>query len=156
MTLEQLFSGRPMDIQGTMERLRRTAADLDLPFGESDRIYNTRLAQELGLWAESKDRGEQFHSAVFKAYFVDGVNIGNIPSLVQLAASVGLPEDEAEEVLIKGTFKAAVDEDWAISRALQITAVPTFIMNQSRLIGAQSYEALQNLMNSNGIKLKRP
>jgi predicted DsbA family dithiol-disulfide isomerase len=123
-----------------------------LPFGESDRIYNTRLAQELAFWAETKGRGEPFHTAVFKAYFVDGKNIGRIPTLVELAASVDLPEDEAEKVLVTGSFKAAVDGDWAISRALQITAVPTFIMKQDRLVGAQPYEALQGLMESNKIK----
>jgi predicted DsbA family dithiol-disulfide isomerase len=152
VTLEQLFSARPFDIQGTKERLRRTAAELGLPFGESDRIYNTRLAQELAFWAESKDRGEPFHMAVFKAYFVDGKNIGSIPTLVELAASVDLPADEAEKVLVTGSYKVAVDGDWAISRALRITAVPTFVMKQDRLVGAQPYEELQNLMESNNIK----
>jgi predicted DsbA family dithiol-disulfide isomerase len=152
MTLEQLFSDHPFDIQGTKERLRRTAAELGLPFGESDRIYNTRLAQELAFWAGSKGRGEPFHMAVFKAYFADGKNIGRIPTLVELAASVDLPADEAEKVLITGSFKAAVDGDWAISRALQIAAVPTFVIKQNRLVGAQPYEAFQNLMNENKIK----
>jgi predicted DsbA family dithiol-disulfide isomerase len=152
MTLDRLFAGRPMDIQGTFARLQRTAAELNLPFGERDRIYNTRLAQELGLWAESRDKGEAFHTAVFRAYFADGKNIAKIPLLVELASSVGLPEDKAEEVLATGSFKAAVDEDWAISRALGITAVPTFVMNQSRLVGAQSYETLQGFMASNDVK----
>ena len=90
--------------------------------------------------------------AVFKAYFVDGINIGRIPPLVELADSAGLPKGEAEKVLVTGSFKAAVDGDWAISRALQITAVPTFVLKQSRLVGAQPYEALQNLLVSEGIK----
>lgn len=154
MTFEQLFAGRPMDIQGTMQRMRRMAQGLGLPFEEHDRLYNTRLAQELGLWAESRGLGEPFHSAVFRAYFAGGKNIGEIPVLVKLAASVGLPGDEAEEVLVKGTFKAAVDEDWAVSQAMQVTAVPTFIINQSRLVGAQSYETLQGLMEGNNIPLQ--
>lgn len=152
MTLAQLFSGRPVDLQGIQARLRKTAEELDLPFGESDRLYNTRLAQELGLWAESKDKGEAFHTAVFKAYFVQGSNISEIPLLVELAGSVGLPADEAEEVLVNGAFKAAVDRDWAVSRALQVTAVPTFILNEYRLVGAQSYETFQGLMDSAGVK----
>ena len=153
MTFEQLFAGRPMDVQGIMQRMRQTAQALGLPFEEHDRLYNTRLAQELGLWAESRGKGEPFHNAVFRAYFAGGKNIGEIPLLVELAASVGLPGDAAEEVLIKRSFKAAVDEDWAVSRALQVTAVPTFILNDSRLVGAQSYEALQGLMKENNIPL---
>jgi predicted DsbA family dithiol-disulfide isomerase len=154
MTFEQLFAGRPMDIQGIMQHMRRTAQDLGLPFEEHDRLYNTRLAQELGLWAESRGKGEPFHNAVFRAYFAGGKNIGEISLLAELAASVGLPGKEAEEVLIKRAFKTAVDEDWAVSQALQVTAVPTLIINQSRLVGAQSYETMQGLMEENNIPLQ--
>ena len=152
MTLEQLFAGRFVDIRGIQDRMHKTAAGLGLPLGDSDYLYNTRLAQELGLWAESEGRGEAFHMAVFRAYFADGRNIGKIPLLVELAESVGLAGDEAEKVLVTGSFQSAVDEDWAVSRALEVTAVPTFIINQNRLVGAQSYEALQNLMDSSGVK----
>jgi predicted DsbA family dithiol-disulfide isomerase len=154
MTFEQLFAGRPVDIVGTMQRMRRTAEDLGLPFEACDRIYNTRLAQELGLWAESKGKGDPFHNAAFRAYFAEGKNIGRMPLLVELAASAGLPEEEAEEVLVKRAFKAAVDEDWAVSRAMNVNAVPTFIVDQSRLVGAQSYEALEGLLKENNIPLK--
>ena len=154
MTFEQLFAGRPMDVQGIMQRMRQTAQDLGLPFEEHDRLYNTRLAQELGLWAESRGKGEPFHNAVFRAYFAGGKNIGEIPLLAELAASVGLPGKEAEKVLIRREFKAAVDEDWALSQALQVTAVPTLILNQSRLVGAQSYETMQGLMEENKIPLQ--
>ncbi len=144
-----------MDIEGMMLRMRRTAQELGLPFEGSDRLYSTRLAQEIGLWAESRGKGQAFHNAVFRAYFAEGKNIGQIPLLVELAESVGLPGDESEEVLVKRTFKAAVDEDWAASEAMQVTAVPTFIVNQSRLVGAQSYEALKGLMEENRIGLKQ-
>jgi|WetSurMetagenome_2_1015567.scaffolds.fasta_scaffold131602_1 predicted DsbA family dithiol-disulfide isomerase len=82
--------------------------------------------------------------AVFKEYFADGLNIAKIPVLVQLAGSVGLKG--AEEVLAKGTFSEAVDHDWRYSRACGITAVPTFVANGRRLVGAQSYKALEELI----------
>ncbi len=152
--MEQLFAGRLVDIEAMMQRMRRTAQELGLPFEGSDRLYNTRLAQELGLWAESRGKGELFHNAVFRAYFAEGKNIGQIPLLVALAESAGLPGNESEEVLVKRTFKSAVDEDWAASQAMQVTAVPTFIINRSRLVGAQSYEALQELMEENKVPLR--
>jgi predicted DsbA family dithiol-disulfide isomerase len=117
-------------------------------------IYNSRLAQELGLWAESKNGGDEFHLAVFKAYFVDGRNIARIPVLVELATSAGLPGDEAEEVLATRSFSAAVDSDWGLSRRKEITAVPTSVMNQDRLVGAQPYQAFEMLLKENGVKKK--
>jgi predicted DsbA family dithiol-disulfide isomerase len=152
MLLSRLFGGQSFDLQATMDRLHRTASELGLPFKGSDRICNTRFAQELGLWAESLNAGERFHNAVFKAFFVDGRNLADVPVLAELAESTGLPGDEAVEVLKTGKFSTAVDEDWEYSREMRITAVPTFILNQSRLVGAQTYEALQGLMDANGVK----
>jgi len=136
-------------------RLRETAADLGLPFGERDKTYNSRLAQELGHWAASKDKGDAFHRETFRAYFAEGRNIARVPVLVDLAASVGLPRKEAQAVLTTRVFKASVDADWALSRAKGITAVPTFVMNHDILVGAQPYGELKRLMEKNGVK-ERP
>jgi predicted DsbA family dithiol-disulfide isomerase len=133
-------------------KLSKTAEDFGLPFRGSDKIYNSRLAQELGLWSESINKGDEFHAAVFRAYFVDGKNIANIPLLVELASSVGLSGDEAAGILATRAFRAAVDADWTLSREKSIRAVPTFVINQDRLIGAQPYMALEELMEANGIK----
>ena len=150
--LEQLFANYPVDVKEMMHNLRKTAADLGLPLGERKKTYNSRLAQELGLWAESKNKGDVFHTAAFKAYFVDGKNIGKIPVLVDLAASVELPREEAAAVLATRAFKAAVDADWSLSQEKGITAVPTFVMNHDKLVGAQPYEMLERLMEANGVK----
>jgi predicted DsbA family dithiol-disulfide isomerase len=132
--------------------LENKAVELGLPFGKRTKTYNSRLAQELGSWAESKNRGDAFHMAAFKAYFVDGKNIAKIPVLLELAASVGLPREEAETVLSTRAFKDPVDEDWAISKARGITAVPTFAINQDTLVGAQPYETLKAFMAANGVR----
>jgi predicted DsbA family dithiol-disulfide isomerase len=152
--LEKLFAGRPVDAQEIRDRLTRTAEELGLPFRGSDKLYNSRLAQELGLWAESKSRGDEFHTAVFRAYFAEGKNISDIPVLVDIASSVGLPADEAGEILGTRAFKAAVDADWILSQERAISAVPTFVMNRHRLVGAQRYEAFEELMEVNGVKKK--
>jgi predicted DsbA family dithiol-disulfide isomerase len=141
-------------MQEISRRLTKAAEEVGLPFSRNHMVYNSRLAQELGLWSESKNRGCEFHAAVFKAYFVDSKNIAGIPVLVELASSVGLPGAEAAEVLTSRAFKAAVDEDWALSRQQRITAVPTLVMNQDRLVGAQSYELLEALMEENGVTKK--
>jgi predicted DsbA family dithiol-disulfide isomerase len=112
--------------------------------------YNSRRAQELSKWAESLNKGDRFHDAMFKAYFVDGLNIAKIPILTGIVESIGLSGDEAEQVLSQGTFKEAVDRDWAYSRACNITAVPTFMVNDKRAVGAQPYETLHQLVSAVG------
>ncbi len=134
--------------------MKKTAADVGLPFNGTHRLYNTRLAQELSLWADSKNRGDTIHSTVFRAYFVDGRNISSIPVLAELASSVGLSGEEATEVLQTRSFRSAVDVDWELSAELRIRAVPTLVLNQDRLVGAYPYEDFVKLMESNGVKKK--
>jgi predicted DsbA family dithiol-disulfide isomerase len=129
-----------------VERLRLTATELDLPFGPRTRTYNSRLAQEMGLWAEDQDRGTSFHMAAFRAYFVDGLNLAKHSVLLELAQQVGLQAAEAEKILTERTYAARVDKDWDDSRFMGITAVPTFVMGQHKLTGAQSYENLSQLV----------
>ncbi len=155
LSLEELFAGRSLDINQMRALLKRVAEELGLPFGERKRTYNSRLAQELGKWAESKGNGDEFHHAVFRAYFVDGKNIGEIPELVHLAQSVRLPGKEAQKVLQTRAFKKAVDSDWSRAHTMGVNAVPTFVINQRTVMGAQPYEVLEQLMRVNKVRKRQ-
>ncbi len=145
-TLEDLFAGRPVDVAAMRDQLRQTADRLGLAFGDRRMTFNSRRAQELGKWAESKGCGQAFHQRVFRAYFVDGLNIARVPVLEAIAATVGLPAGEVEVVLSRGDFRETVDGDWARSRMMGVNAVPTFVINGHRLVGAQTYAALAELV----------
>jgi predicted DsbA family dithiol-disulfide isomerase len=149
--LEQLFSGRGVDTAGITQKLKRAAEGLGLPLAPSGTIYNTRLAQELAKWAESKDKADEIHQALFRAYFVEGRNIGNVDELVEMAVAVGLSGDEALEAMESRAYKGAVDSDWDRSLALGIRAVPTFVMEGKRLVGFQTYEALEQFVVAAGV-----
>ncbi len=138
-----------------VDHLKRTAEGLGLPFGDRKMTCNSRLAQELGLWAESRGKGEPFHMAAFNAYFVDGINLAKVPLLLELVKNIDLPVDEAEEVLTSRSFKENVDRDWADSRFKNVTAVPTFIMNHYKLVGAQSYASFVDMVTENGVKKRQ-
>ena len=131
--------------------LKNVAADLGLPFGNRKMTYNSRMAQELGKWAESQNKGDEYHDAVFRAYFADGLNISNTETLTQLAKNVGLPENKILPVLENRTYKDAVDSDWSRAYQFGITAVPTFMINQKVLVGAQPYNVLKNCLESNQV-----
>jgi predicted DsbA family dithiol-disulfide isomerase len=141
-TLEELFAGRPVDVAQMKIHVRQTAQQLGLPFGERAKTYNSRLAQELGKWAEAKGQGDAFHEAVFTAYFVEGRNIYQTEILAGIAEKVGLPGQEAAEIIRTRAFKEAVDQDWQRSHAKGVTAVPTFGMNDRLLTGFQPDAAL--------------
>jgi predicted DsbA family dithiol-disulfide isomerase len=66
--------------------------------------------------------------------------------LLEIAARVGLPVEEARRVLENRTFKSAVDADWALSRRYGVTGVPTFVTGRHGVVGAQPYEVLEQLV----------
>ncbi len=156
ITLKDLFTGRPIDIEKAMARLKQVADELSLPLGERKKTYNSRLAQELAKWAESEGKGDPFHEAVFRAYFVDGKNIGRVDELVALAKSVCLPEKKARSILELRTFKEAVDSDWKRSQALGITGVPTFVVDNKATVGFQPYNELERFLKSFDFKKRKP
>lgn len=148
LSLEDLFrkKGMLVDVREVVAKLQATAARFGLPMGDRKMTYNSRLAQELGLWAETRGKGHEFHNAAFAAYFVRGENLAERPVLLSLAEAAGLDKKEAEAVLDQRSFSDAVDADWELSRAKGITAVPTFFMGLDRLVGAQSHEILERMV----------
>ena len=138
-----------------LARLEQVARDLELPFGDREMTYNSRLAQELGKWAEQMGKGDAFHDAVFRAYFADGHNIADADILGDVAASVGLDAGEAHAMLTARTFKEAVDTDWTRAYESGVTAVPTFLTNGQTLAGAQPFNVLANFLLQNNVT-RRP
>ena len=86
--------------------------------------------------------------AMFQAYFVDGKNLAKTDILVEIVEGLSMDAEAARRVLEERTFKNAVDRDWQLAYARGITAVPTFMANGMRLVGAQSYAALDRLVSA--------
>lgn len=150
LTLQQLFAGRNMDIAAAQTRLTELMAAEGLPYGERTMTYNSRLAQEVGAWADARGAGPAIHLALFQAYFVDNVNLAVVDNLLAIGQQVGLPMDEMRCVLEDRRFQSVVDDDWARSQALGITSVPTFVVGNRGLVGAQAYHQLEALVTAAG------
>lgn len=146
-TLEDLFPGRgAAEIRANYLRMKGLMEEEGLPYGERTHTYNSRLAQELGKWADTQPGGDAIHDALYRAYFVDARNVGDAAVLIEVAESVGLSGDAARAVLTDRTFKDAVDADWARSHEIGVTGVPTFVCGGYGVVGAQPYEMLEQLI----------
>ena len=146
-SLDDLFRGRNVDRKAMHAQMKARMDAEGLPYGERSMTYNSRLAQELGKWADTQPGGEALHDALFRAYFVDARDISRPEVLLDIVREVGLPVDAARQVIEQRTFKDAVDADWKLSREYGITGVPTFVAGRYGVVGAQPYEALEALVN---------
>ena len=149
-SLEDLFAGRGMDLKASYARMKALMDAAGLPYGERSHTYNSRLAQELGKWADTVDGGEALHDALYRGYFVDRRNIGDVDELLTIVEAVGLPVDDARNVLETRSFKDAVDADWAKSHQYGVTGVPTFVAGGRGVVGAQPYGAIADLLTQAG------
>ena len=152
-SLEELFTGRNVDMEAMYTRMKGLMDEEGLPYGKRSHTYNSRLAQELGKWADTQPGGEAIHDALYRAYFVDAVNVGDVDALLTIAGDVGLDVYAAREVLQSRSFSDAVDADWDLSRRYGVTGVPTFVAAQKAVVGAQPYEELENLLQEAGAEL---
>lgn len=144
----ELFAGRDFDLAASQQRLEAVAAELGLPLQSRSRSYNSRRAQELGKLAEQLGLMEPYLQSVYRAYFVEGRNIGLIDEIVEIAKRAGVPEDEARAALLQGRCSEQVDRDWRRARLMGITGVPAFVANGKLLVGFRPYQDFLRLVNA--------
>jgi len=144
--LEELFQGRGYDIEEMKQRMSGLMAEENMPYGNRTHTYNSRFAQELAKWGESFPEGEALNLKLFEAFFAEGRNLAEPVVLLEVAEAAGLDRDAAEEIIRKRSFRDAVDADWKRAHELGVTGVPTFVSGYRGLVGAQPYEALEQLI----------
>jgi predicted DsbA family dithiol-disulfide isomerase len=145
------YRARGIDPDDAYQRMKGLMDAEGLPYGKRTHSYNSRLAQELGKWADTlPGGGDKLHDALYRAYFVDARNIGDPDILVEIVEAAGLDAAAAREVIETRRFKDAVDADWAKSAQYGVTGVPTFVAGQRGVVGAQPYEMLERLVTMAG------
>jgi predicted DsbA family dithiol-disulfide isomerase len=137
--LEAKFGGKDRAIQVYLKISEAAKeAGLILDFSLIKRTPNTQNAHRLIHWAGLQGVQEQAVSELFKAYFEQGLDIGNTSNLIMIASSIGLNENKTRELFGSDTdIKNILDRD-KNSRMRGVTGVPTFIVaNTHVLTGAQ-------------------
>jgi len=122
------------------EQLLAAGVEECIPFAfeKIQRTPNTFAAHRLVWYAAQQGTQDNIVEALFRAYFLEGQNIGNVTTLTHVAAESGLDRTETEEFLAseKGVVEVTAEE--AAGHRLGIRSVPYFVINGSLLIsGAQ-------------------
>ncbi|WP_026462618.1 DsbA family oxidoreductase [Adhaeribacter aquaticus] len=94
----------------------------------------THLAAKHGLQDQAEER-------LFQAYFMEGKNIGDTDTLVQLGTEIGLEEALVRQTLENNLFANEVNQDSFEAQQLGIRGVPFFVLNRKYGVsGAQPSE----------------
>lgn len=107
------------------------------------RTPNTFAAHRLIWWAGQQGKQDEMVERLFQRYFLEGGDIGDLDSLSQAAADVGLDRAIVDTFLTGEEAVEEVKREEAAGHRLGIRGVPYFLINgTSALSGAQPPEQL--------------
>lgn len=102
------------------------------------KMTNTLDAHRLIHLAKEKGKMSEMKEQLLKSYFVEGKHVGEIESLVEIAAAVGLDKEEVTSVLASDQYKKEVEADMQEGVQLGVQGVPFFVFNRKYAVsGAQ-------------------
>lgn len=108
-----------------------------------NQVGNTSLAHELAAWATEIGRGKETWEALYRAYFGQARSIFDVEALLTLAREIGLPEDQARQVLTSRQYAERVRNEGREARALGANGVPFIVIDRRYAVpGAQPADVL--------------
>ncbi len=106
----------------------------------------TRKAHELCEFARERDCAHRVRLALFRAHFVDRVDIGRIDSLVDIAVEAGLDRAETRAALDVDHHIAAVLANREAARAQGIADVPALVSSHESLVDSSALREIISLI----------
>jgi predicted DsbA family dithiol-disulfide isomerase len=126
--------------------VKRLADEDGIQLKFSEKLPNSRLALYISEFARNKGRFEEFHKLVLEAYWLEGIDIGDKKFLFDLAESVGLNKKEIEVYLSTDEPFKVLQKSLKELRTWGINGVPSFIIEDSLIVGAQPYEVFKKVI----------
>ncbi|MEI8412699.1 MULTISPECIES: DsbA family oxidoreductase [unclassified Kribbella] len=152
---EKYGRGREWGVQANAH-VTEIAAELGLEYHlDQAKSANTVDAHRLlHLARELVDAGQvpantqdRLKERLLKAYFTDGLPVGDHATLASLAEETGLPEDRVADVLAGTTYAEEVAADQAQALAYGANGVPFFVIDEKYGVsGAQPVEVFREAL----------
>lgn len=129
--------------KGVSERAKSVGLDYDF---DKAVISNSLTAHRIIQLAKTKKLGDEMEEIFFKAYFTEGRDLNDGPTLIELAEKAGLNKNEILEVLqSEDLFLNEVQSDITEAQQIGVQGVPFFVFDRKYAVsGAQPVEAFVN------------
>lgn len=131
------------------DQIVRAAAEVGLNYRfDILKPNNTAAAHQAAKFARKLGSEKVFIDRLFRAYFEEGADLGDLSVLLKLAEEVGIEREELEDHLKNESFLAEILEDQEQAKALGINGVPFFVINDKYTVyGAQSVDHFKQILN---------
>jgi predicted DsbA family dithiol-disulfide isomerase len=131
-----------------MENLNRMGKAEGIVF--SERTFTTNSHKSLLLAEAAKEEGpdifEALNEGLFRAYFTEGRNIGDLQVLRDVAQAAGVPAGRMEQAWSDAAYEERLARDHAAAAEIGITGIPLFIVDGRWILeGAVPVEMLREV-----------
>lgn len=108
---------------------------------------NTFKAHQLTQYAMKHGKAGQLAKRILQAYFTDSEHIGDVATLLRIAAGVGLDEKEVAAIIQSNDYAKQVRADEREAQSIGVTGTPFFVFHEKYAIpGVQSVEGFTEVL----------
>jgi predicted DsbA family dithiol-disulfide isomerase len=135
------------DLDALFEELRGKGAPYGYEFGDVTLLSNIRMALEASEYARDHGKHDVFHAAVFRAYFTEARDIGQVPVIMDIAGQIGLDADELSKALREHRYEDRLRKGREEGESNNVSVLPTFVFNSGeKIVGLRSIETFRRMI----------
>ena len=132
---------------GIEDHTRQLVEGAGFEYNPSARVPRSRRALQLAELARAEGRHADVHRRLFRAYWSEGKDIGDVDVLVAIADAAGLDRDKARDVLESDAYVEQVHESTREAQLLGANGVPAWVIDERVLVpGAQPHEIFDQVL----------
>lgn len=144
---ERLHAGSdPARRRALWERISAMATAVGFTMKAPAVLTNSRAALAATEFARESGRDEALEERIYRAYFNEGVNIGDAAQVARLAADAGLDPAEVAEAIESPRYELRLKNNALAAHQRDVSGVPTFFIGDYPLVGAQSLDTMRSLL----------
>jgi predicted DsbA family dithiol-disulfide isomerase len=145
MLLSERFRG--YDLSSFFDQLRAQGKNVGVVFGNPKILSNSRLALMASEYARDMGHYESFHENMFHAFFTEGLDIGRLDVIADVAGKSGLVEKETLNAVRDECYASRLNETRKEGELIGLTGVPLFVIeNKYQITGAQPIETFRHYL----------
>ena len=120
---------------------------LSFAFEKIARTPNTINSHRLIRWSHAAGVQDAVVEGLFRGYFMEGLDIGDMKVLAQIGAAAGMDAELVEELLNSDADREKVEHEDTMARKIGINGVPTYLIGGKVLVtGAQDADHLVHVI----------
>jgi 2-hydroxychromene-2-carboxylate isomerase len=137
----------PLKGNYSVHDFQRTARFHGIPYKMPDTFpISTQAAARAVLWTQATaidDKAAELAKAIYKAYFVDGIDIGNSANVAQIGASVGINEAALLEAINSPEIKEQLKKEVAHAIEQGVFGSPYLVVDGEPFWGFDRFEQIE-------------